>query len=352
MQYKITSYWEGLYEKEFILDRVTVIGRFPQELNNSQIAWLSREEINPEGRIPHQLIRIIHPDVSRNHVLIYSHGNQLKLRDLKSTNGTYVNSFRTEIGILKQRGYFSLGSIGGPGFRVGYDLSDKATNTLTSSAPTKYFALLVGYNDGNLKGVDNDIYGMQRVLAGRKGFGNRIELLRQEKANVRNIRNKIKEAGDRMKEGDAFLFYFAGHGNERLGRSVLSTEVLPPAELYFYLNSLLPVESKEIVIVDGCFSGHFASETYMRPEMIVLTSTTEKEPAKEAAHNGEVHGIFTASLIDIIEQESHRLNWRELKLRLENHHLLRRKGQKPMVAACDIKDDMAIPSRNINLPEE
>jgi len=352
MQYKLTSYWGDLYGREFMIDKVTLIGRFPQKLNNPQIAWLSRDEINPPNEILQQLIRVNHPDVSKNHVLIYTHNDQLKLRDLKSTNGTFVTCFRTEETVLENNKYFSLGSISGPGFRVGYDLSDKATKTLTSSAPARYFALLVGYNDGNLKGVENDVYGMNKVLSGRKGFGKRIEILRQEKANVSNIRDKIREAGARMKDGDAFLFYFAGHGSERLGRSALYTEVLPPAELYFYLNGLLPPEAKKIVIIDGCFSGHFALERYMRPEMIVLTSTTDKDVAKEAAHNGEVHGVFTASLIDIIEQESHRLNWRELKQRLENHHLLQRRRQRPMVAACDVNDNMVIPSRNIYFPED
>ena len=108
MQYKLTSYWGDLYGREFMIDKVTLIGRFPQKLNNPQIAWLSRDEINPPNEILQQLIRVNHPDVSKNHVLIYTHNDQLKLRDLKSTNGTFVTCFRTEETVLENNKYFSL----------------------------------------------------------------------------------------------------------------------------------------------------------------------------------------------------------------------------------------------------
>lgn len=63
------------------------------------------------GRKDTASLRIALPQVSREHCELVVEGEQLKFRDLKSSNGTFKNNKRTETGTLDAGDFLSVGPI-------------------------------------------------------------------------------------------------------------------------------------------------------------------------------------------------------------------------------------------------
>jgi uncharacterized caspase-like protein/GTPase SAR1 family protein len=211
------------------------------------------------------------------------------------------------------------------------------------------FALVVGINNYNHEKIPNLTFAendAKTVASSLPALGfpeENIKLLLGERAKVTAaaIRNVLEtEFNPKMKEGDRFLFYFAGHGvsykankqvrgylllqgSELCGRwpsrSKLHLEKMPIKswEMRQFLDfvSSLPVKHK-LLLIDSCFSGFM---TYTRglfdgpdPDLSKKLAQWAREPVTQVitagrsgqrAHEKEdyQHGVFTWYLLKGLE---------------------------------------------------
>ena len=96
---------------------------------------------------------------------------------------------------------------------------DRTLQVGQTAARESRIALLIGngsYKESPLANPVNDASDMAVVLAGL-GF----EVLLRENINQREMKQAIREFGDRIRTGGVGLFYFAGHGVQVKGRNFL-----------------------------------------------------------------------------------------------------------------------------------
>lgn len=163
----------------------------------------------------------------------------------------------------------------------------------------KKYALLVGINKyydkpgvlyrSQLRGCVNDALSIKGMLVKRFGFHeNDIILLTDEAANRKNVENAFNTILTKTKKGDAFVFYFSGHGvwMDNVGQSKLDQNVkmgmnqaIVLSDLYAdklgclfrdisfkrYFNKFVDKKVIATSIIDCCFSGHLL-QAYPLPE--------------------------------------------------------------------------------------
>lgn len=154
----------------------------------------------------------------------------------------------------------------------------------------KMYALLVGINKyydqpgvlyrSQLRGCVNDAVGIKGMLIKRFGFHeNDIILLTDEAANRKNVESAFDTILSKSRKGDAFVFYFSGHGvwMDNVGQSKLDQKVkmgmnqaIVLSDLYAdklgclfrdvslkrYFNKFVDKRVVSTSIIDCCFSGH------------------------------------------------------------------------------------------------
>lgn len=285
---------------------------------------------------------------SRNHALIYPDGDRFMLTDLGATNGTFYSFmdetrrlFRGSTYLLRNYDIVHLGNPhGGIRFQIEYTSAPAPPSVPLNSAPVHptpkptipNYALLVG-SQGNLRGVENDIAAMKQTLETRRGFQGNIETLLGERANFNTVVHRLERLERAATPESTVVFYYTGHGLAQSGELDLhGSAKISPFELYLFLKD---IRGKKVVIIDACNSGHFADESILPPETLVLAST------RRSAYEGDIGsgrrmGYFTHALTELIDSSRSRLNLKDLQRRLWTDAKIVQKRQEPQVAGATI----------------
>jgi len=139
----------------FSISRNAQIGR------NATIAWAVDERERPPVADNLEMAVTVKGDnmVSRNYAAVVIDENSARLYDLNSANGTYVNGER-----VSSRGCnLRLGDL----INLGGAITALQVEQIFSDL--NYRALLVGNDGGNLRGVENDLRALEKLLRER-GF--------------------------------------------------------------------------------------------------------------------------------------------------------------------------------------
>lgn len=190
----------------------------------------------------------------------------------------------------------------------------------------KTLAIIIG-NDDYYKGYElgnavNDATGIKDVF---EKLGYDIIFLENGKSN--DIVNVLTEFENRIKDYDATIFFFAGHGFEQDGENYLAFTECQIGDANSYhckqtciqLSDLLKIYSKNtnkinIVILDACRRGFergqiMATSPFQAPKgTFIAFSTSPNDGASD--HGYEGNSIFTGSLLKYIGRE--RLSVEEL----------------------------------------
>ncbi len=299
---------------------------------------------------------------SRNHALIYPVGNRYLLTDLGTTNGTYYSYMdetrRLLFGatyLLRDEDIIHLGNpYGGIRFQIEYVSAQtpayvkpplasieieegepqQALPVIKPLAPTiQNYALLVG-NQSNLQGVHNDINAMKRTLESRRGFRGNIETLLDRQTDYDSVVEKIQRLERTATPESLTLFYFSGHGRRQGDLDLNGSMKMSPTDLY---DRLEWIRGRKAVIIDACHSGHFAEESIIPPETVVIASTRDDDLAYEGdVGQGRKMGYLTNALTQIINSSQQRLDLKRLQAQLGTDVKLVQKGQEPQVAGATI----------------
>ncbi len=190
----------------------------------------------------------------------------------------------------------------------------------------KTIALVVGNNDYygryKLDNPINDATGIKQVFE-RLGY----DVIFCANGNSQNIVDLLSEFQDRLKNYDASIFYFAGHGFEVEGENYLAfteCQVDNPNKFHcnqtcIQLTELLGIYKKNlnkinIAIIDACRrsferSGVIATTPIQAPKgTLIAFSTSPNEGASDVGFEG--NSIFTGALLKYIGRE--RLSVEEL----------------------------------------
>ncbi len=297
---------------------------------------------------------------SRQHALLYPVGDRFMLTDLGATNGTYY-SFMDETRkllygatyLLRDNDTIHLGNpYGGIRFRIEYVPVQPATSAdvkpplasieleepqpspqLPLAPAIQNYALLVG-NQSNLQGVHNDVSAMNRTLESRRGFRRNIETLLDGQTDYNSVVERL-QAIERLATPESLtVFYFSGHGHRQGDLDLNGKIKMPPLELYERLEW---IRGRKAVIIDACHSGHFAEESIIPPETVVIASTRDDDLAYEGDVGlGKKMGYLTRALTQIINSSQQRLNLKLLQEQLGTDVKLVQKGQEPQIAGATI----------------
>jgi uncharacterized caspase-like protein len=193
----------------------------------------------------------------------------------------------------------------------------------SSTPPVQYkerrLALVIGnsaYEGAQLRNPVNDARDLATVLTD-SGF----EVTRLENANLRDLRNSLRDFGDRLKrQGGVGLFYFAGHGMQVKGRNYLipvAAQIQREDEVEFEsLDANLVLEKLDaagnrfnIIIFDACrnnpFARAFRSSTQGLAQMdapsgaVVAFATS---PGSVASDGTGRNGLYTQYLIENVQR--------------------------------------------------
>lgn len=190
----------------------------------------------------------------------------------------------------------------------------------------KTLALIIGnneYNEGaELTNAINDAVSIKQVFE-RLGF----DVISKNNCKAEDYSDLLSEFDSRIKDFDASIFYFAGHGFEIEGENYLAAIdcQIPPSGKYhcnrycIRLNEILEIHKKNankvnIVIIDACRkgfdrSGNVALAPMFAPKGSLLAFSTS--PNEGASDKGfENHSIYTGALLKYIGRE--RLSIEEL----------------------------------------
>jgi hypothetical protein len=272
---------------------------------------------------------------SRNHALIREEDGLFRIYDLNSLNGTSVNHRAVdslEGRLLKSGDKVSLG----PDIKFEYrteEVTEYGAMSPFYEGPENY-ALLVGCEGGNLKGVKNDVEGIKEVLEER-GFKGNIDTLVNSWSQKFNIKRKLKKMKKKASDNSLSVFYFSGHGSRDGEICLGGNNKMSYDEIYEFLEE---TPGKKLAIFDCCYSG-LALDSI--PEhTCVITSAGRMQKAYEGGTmvvrddfaNWETFGHFTRELIKIIEGIPYNVRFdEELEQRLRDSRKLKRNGQSPQM---------------------
>ena len=123
----------------------------------------STSRLTKLGRAADNDLVVAHPSVSAHHAELHFDGEQFLLRDLSSSNGTFVNGERVTSTTLQDGDLIHLGPValefrdGQLQIRVDYDSEpdSKAAETSTKAKPALLLLLVVGVAAGALFFIAN-----------------------------------------------------------------------------------------------------------------------------------------------------------------------------------------------------
>ncbi|MFH0700864.1 MAG: FHA domain-containing protein [Candidatus Woesearchaeota archaeon] len=274
------------------------------------------------------------PTVSRNHALIRRHPKraglfqslftekeEYEIVDLNSKNGVRVNGKKEDKCVLNPSDRLKIGNIE---FKVSY-----------TESSGKNYALLVGSDGGNLRGVSADIAAMQQFWGQRKGFTlENISTLVNGSATYDKVFTRLEDAKRTCSDESLFIFYFSGHGKKGV---YLSDKKINPETLYAHMDH---IRGKKLIIIDACHAGDFA-ETEKLPEKTLLMLASQKDQkAHEEYHgtlmNPDYIGNFTRALLKILDKQPHEINLKQVERELGDDFRLYARGQSPKVTGYTI----------------
>lgn len=349
------------------ISRPTILGRNPPDINGQRKLTPKVDRYLPENLHGTHVDSIMTfgpgtDATSRNHALIYPAGDRFMLTDLGATNGTYY-SFMDETRrifygatyLLRDGDVIHLGNpYGGIRFRIEYasvqppapayvkpplasielEEPQPGPQLIEPLAPAiQNYALLVG-NQSNLQGVHNDISAMKRTLESRRGFRGNIETLLDAQTDHNSVVERLQVIERSATPESLTVFYFSGHGRRGGDLDINDKMKMSPADLYDHLDW---IRGRKAVIIDACHSGHFAEESIIPPETIVIASTRDNDLAYEGdVGSGKKMGYLTRALTKIINSSQQRLNLKLLQAQLGSDVKLAQKGQEPQVVGATI----------------
>lgn len=197
----------------------------------------------------------------------------------------------------------------------------RALKPMAEAQPTsgKRVALVIGNGDyqysDKLPKLDNPTHDAEDIARALRGFG--FEVIEKSNLSLEGMNEAIAEFGRRIGEGDAALFYFAGHGLQVKGQNYLvpvNANIDSEAQVPYQsvnVNQLLDeMENSRsranIVMLDACrnnpITGKFRSGATRglaapssSPKGTVIVYATD--PGNVAADGNGRNGLFTAGLL-------------------------------------------------------
>jgi caspase domain-containing protein len=246
----------------------------------------------------------------------------------------------------------------------------EALRTLQTSTHPPDSRFAAGVDWANLKGPLNDVEEMKELLEQRYGFSE-IVMLKEKDATREGILKAIDDLTERTNPGDTVVFYFSGHGSQRLNRSRNKNQIdkclsetrmcfdqtIVPADAYKGVYDIRDQElarkfnrilddkkARLIAIFDSCHSGTMArtlarspagvvaralpyddrdvakdAQAYKGDDLkhvpkdgnaIIITAANSIESAQEAFFDDDQrwHGAFTRALVAVLKNAS--ASWR------------------------------------------
>lgn len=251
----------------------------------------------------------------------------------------------------------------------------------------------------NLKGCENDVKAIEAYLKayaeGREGLSLHIRKLLSKDATRDNIINGFQHFSE-AKDGDICLFYFSGHGSQTPAPDVFWSEAdklnesivcydsrieggydLVDKELAFLIHEATHKKDLHFVaIMDSCHSGsntrqaglkvrmaeqntsafplekYYGYESYKdekvmrdgretlnvpRGKHIQLAAALSTELAKEKILGDENRGVFTYSLIEVLQENGGNLSYANLMNKVRSRVASRVKKQTPILDGEGLK---------------
>ena len=209
-----------------------------------------------------------------------------------------------------------------------------------SLLPAQMYSLVIGANNGNLIGAQNDAIAMNQLLA-NKGVQHRQQLYGNN-ATAKNIMNTFQNIVNQAKPNDWVYLFFSGHGTSsfdpsnqhkpQLKKRLQGTGALRTSDnkMLIIKESLAPLFRRldknhihTIVIFDACFSGGAYKDifnapsnlafytpkptrrgTYPYKHLIYLSSTTQSDYASESSI--DKRGYFSMAITHCLSHCHHR----------------------------------------------
>jgi hypothetical protein len=214
-------------------------------------------------------------------------------------------------------------------------------NAQLGHAPDSRFAVTIAWP--NLQGPENDVASMAAILA-QFGFAETHQLTGSQATRTAILAAVDKYMIADTRRGDTALFYFAGHGSQRLNTKSSKLdhldETIVPADAYLgtfdirdkelarKFNQAIDKGVHVIAIFDSCHSGTMARGAKMgiarwlpyddrdaadggdygtgrapQPDppaqrgALIISAALSTQSAEEADDHGTIHGVFTSAFI-------------------------------------------------------
>lgn len=247
------------------------------------------------------------PLISSKHAELFFEGNSWYLRDLSSMNGTLVNGRRvdSEGRPVSDGDLLSFADI--PAF---FESTKQALNT----------ALLLGNPAADLKGVENDIESVRRVLNLRKQFEGRIRTASGPAATRERVKAEMMFLSQFARPDSLSIFYYSGHGGPNgLG---LSDGLLSPRDLSSHLDYF---QGKKLVLLDCCYASIFLQDP--PHDTLLLTGESQGKKLYEGRVSvffnlGEVkiQGYLTRAFVKMLEENPLQLDLKGISESIERYY--------------------------------
>ena len=184
---------------------------------------------------------------------------------------------------------------------------------LVSAAEGQKVALVIGnaaYKSAPLQNPANDARDMVKALE-NMGF----EVLHEENASKRTMKDAVHQFGQRLKKGGVGLFYFAGHGMQVDGRNYLipvNADIRAESDIEFESVDASRILAKmedagndmNLIILDSCRDNPFARSFRSSSRGLARMDAPHGSfiayataPGQTAADGTGRNGIFTESLL-------------------------------------------------------
>ena len=173
---------------------------------------------------------------------------------------------------------------------ISHAQQDRALNITPQSASERRIALIIGngtYAQGSLTNPVNDARDIAATLR-QAGF----EVLHGENQNRRQMRELIRQFGEKIRNGGVGLFYFAGHGVQVNNTNFLlpiGAEITKETEVEdesvsvnFVLAQMEDARNKlNIVILDACRNNPFARSVRSESRGLAVTRSASRRPSSK-----------------------------------------------------------------------
>lgn len=194
------------------------------------------------------------------------------------------------------------------------------------------YALIIGISKyekaGPLENAENDANGIKKILVEKYNYAEKnITLLLNENATKKNILDEYCKFFEGTGNNDSLLFFYAGHGNTKMGKDGNQGFLIPYEGTEENWNTLIAwddlrnkaqlIRAKHIFfIIDACYSGlalnralssgntRFLSDIMKRASIQVLTAGMSDQTVSDAKGPLPGHSVFTGYLIKALEGEA------------------------------------------------